>query len=236
MQQADAQRIIAALTILAGHAQAAYDLHMDAGKPKYASAKLDLARAKKHSYHPVHEIFEDKTPQSLLVQSALKKIDLLDPLKEKLEEYSQLAGSNKTSKAEFAKSYADLSAMVEKGRQLIAGKLYEDSLFRRKAARLVLQQAEDEYKEAVESGQIVVLKAAQPGKDGYLEYQDTLGFLKTTKDLLMLPGDEKCALAQQAIEKMLYKDFKNINPENPKHPIPFSIVEKDFESVEAFLD
>ncbi len=236
MKQADTQRIIAALTVIAGHVQAAYDLHMDSHKPNSANAVLDLARAKKHSYHPVHEIFEDKTPQSLLVQSALKKIDLLDPLKEKLEQYSQLAGSSKTSNEEFAKSYANLLALIEKGRRLIAEDSYQDSAFRRTAARIVLQQAEDEYKEAVESGQIIVLKAAQPGKDGYLEYQDARGFLRTTRDLLILPNDEKCASARKAIENMLGNDFKDINPQDPKHPIPFPKVKKDFQSIEAFLD
>ena len=236
MQQADNQKIIAALTIMAGHVQAAYDLHMDSLRPNCSQADLDLARAKKHSYHPVHEIFEDKTPNSLLVQSALKKTGLLDPLKNTLEKYSQLAGGSKTTNEEFARSYADLLAMIEKGRRLIAGDSYNDSTFRRKAALLVLQQAEDEYKEAVESGQIVVLQAAQPGKDGYLEYQDARGFLKTTKVLLMLADDKKCVRAQQEIQNMIGNDFKNINPEDPKHPISFSKIEKDFESIEAILD
>jgi len=236
MQQADAERIIAALTIMAGHAQAAYDLHMDSGKTECLNPNLDLARAAKHSYHPVHEIFEDKTPQSLLVQAALQKIGLLVPLKGKLEEYSKLAGSSKTTNEEFAKSYANLLATVEKARRLIGGEYYNDPASRRKAALLVLQQAEDEYKEAVESGHIVVLKVAQPGKDGYLEYQDTRGFLRATRDMLMCPTDEKCGSAQEAIEKLLGNEFRNINPENPEHPVPFTRIEKDIEAIEKMLD
>jgi zinc transporter, ZIP family len=236
MQQADTERIIAALTIIAGHAQAAYDLHLDSFKAACRYPLLDLARAAKHSYHPVHEIFEDETPQSLLVQTALQKVGLLDPLKKKLEQYSKLAGNGKTSSEEFANSYADLIATVEKSRRLIGGEYYDNPTSRRKAALIVLQQAEDEYKEAVESGHIVVLKAAQPGKDGYLEYQDTKGFLRATRDMLMCPTDQKCASAQEAIENLLGNEFKNINPENPEHPVPFTKIEKDFEAIEKILD
>ena len=120
MQKVDAQKIVAALTIMAGHIQAAYDLHMDSRSASCANPTLNLARAKKHSYHPVHEIFEDETPQSLSAQSALKKVGLLEPLKIKLEEFSGLAASRKTTNEEFAKAYADLLAMIEKARDLQA--------------------------------------------------------------------------------------------------------------------
>ncbi len=236
MEEADMEKVIAALTIIAGHVQAAYDLHLDSLQDHCLNPDLDLARAGKHSYHPVHEIFESKTPNSLLVQAALQKIGLLAPLKEQLEEYSKLAGSSKASNEEFAKSYADLLAMVEKTRRLIGGEYYDDPAFRRKAALIVLQQAEDEYKEAVESGHIVVLKAAQPGKDGYLEYQDTKGFLEATRAMLSCPSDQKCRSAQKAIEDLLDTKFKHINPENPKHPVPFTKIEKDFEAIEKILD
>ncbi len=236
MQNADTDKILAALTIMCGHAQAAFDLHLDSLRANCHNPNLDLARAAKHSYHPVHEIFEDNTPQSLLVQAALKKIGFLDPLKEKLEHFSKLAGNNKTTNEELANSYADLMATIEKARRLVGGEYYDDPISRRQAALTVLQQAEDEYKEAVESGRIVVVKAAQPGKDGYLEYQDTRGFLRATHELLMCPKDQKCVSAQTAIENLLDDEFRSINPADPEHPLPFSRMEQKFEAIEKILN
>ncbi len=236
MAEIDSQKIIAALTILEGHVNAAFDLHKDASIANNPNAKLDLARAKKHSYHPVHELFEDKTPQSLLVQAALEKVGMLDRLKEGLEKFSQLAGSSNTTDKDFANGYANLLALVEKTRRLIGGELYNQPTFKAKVALLVLAQAEDEYKEAVETGQIVVLQAATPGKDGYLEYQDTRGFLKAIRSLLEVSNDSKCQAAQELINNLLGNEFKDVNPSQPKHPVPFKQIEKRFEAIEKTLD
>ncbi len=236
MQDDDMQKIIAALTILEGHVQAAFDLHNDSLIKNNPMATVDLARAKKHSYHPVHELFEDKTPMSLMVQSALQKVGMLDKLKDGLEKFSQLAGSSKNSDKDFVKGYADLLALVEKTRRLVGGEAYNKPEFKAKVALLTLAQAESEYKEAVETGEIVVLQAAQPGKDGYLEYQDTHGFLKAIRALLNGTGNKKCTKAQEIINDLLGSQLKDINPPDPKHPVPFKEIEEHFETIEKTLE
>lgn len=237
MQEDDSQKIVAALTILEGHVQAAYDLHLDSCIKGNSNAKADLARAKKHAYHPVHELFEEKTPQALLVQSALQKNNLLDKLKEGLQKYSLLAGNSSTTNEDFAKGYADLLALVEQARRTIGGESYNESTYKAKVALLVLAQAEDEYKDAISTGRIVVLQVATPGKDGFLEYQDTRGFLKATRSLLNATSDSKCESAQVIINGMLGSELKEINPNNPDHhPVPFKTIEKRFEAIEKALD
>ena len=202
---------------------------------KASTAKLDLARAGKHAHHPLHELLEDTTPKALAVQAALQKIGLLSELKESLEKYGPLAGRKETDENLFPKAYADLIAMIDKARTGIAGDTYNKPEFRATVALMVLQQAEDEYREATESGRIVVIEAAQPGKDGYLEYQDTRGFLKATRRLFVCPLDKRCDAPQAAIEKVLASDFKDVDPVNPERPIPFKEVEKHFEKVEKVL-
>ena len=198
----EAENMVAAITTIDGHAQAAFDLHLDALQTsKESVAKLDLLRAGKHAHHPMHELLEDKTTRALAVQSLLRKIGFLDEIKEKLKNYSQLAASKNVDDDKFTKAYADLSATTEEARKQIAGDLYNQPAFRGAVARLVLQQAEDEYKEAVESGQIRVLVAGQPGKDGYLEYQDTRGFLKAAERLLEFPADNLCGVIRLNIRR-----------------------------------
>jgi hypothetical protein len=236
MQEADSQKVVAALTILEGHVQAAYDLHIDSRIKDNPNAEVDLARAKKHSYHPVHELFEEKTTQALLVQSMLQKNDLLDKLKEGLKKFSQLAGNGSTTNDDFAKGYANLLALVEQARRTVGGESYSEPTYKAKVALLVLAQAEDEYKDAVSTGRIVVLQAATPGKDGFLEYQDTRGFLKATRVLLNPTSDSKCESAQIIINGMLGSEFKEINPSHPNHPVPFKTIENRVEALEKALD
>ena len=234
-QTTDAENLVAAITTIDGHAQAAFDLHIHALASKGAVAKLDLMRAGKHAHHPMHELLEDKSPQALAVQSLLLKLGLLDQIKEKLKNYSQLAADKNVPDATFAKAYADLLSLVEEARHKIAGDLYNEPAFRAAVALIVLQHAEDEYREAVESGQILVLVPAQPGKDGYLEYQDTRGFLKATQRLLECPSDNLCGMIAIEIAGLVKTDFSDVNPKNPERPIPFSEIERRFEAIEKLL-
>ncbi len=231
-----AAQLVAAITTIEGHVQAAYDLHLRAlGNESKSQIKLDLARAGKHAHHPLHELLEGNEPKALAVQSALKKMSLLTELKENLEKYSQLAGNKETDENLFPKAYADLIVMIDKARMEIAGDAYSDPGFRAAVALIVLQQAEDEYREAIETGKFRVIQPAQPGKDGYLEYQDTRGFLKATRRLFVCPLDRRCDAAQAAIEKVLASDFRDVDPANPDRPIPFKEVEKHFEKIEKVL-
>jgi len=235
-QVIDAENMVAAITTIDGHAQAAFDLHMHALRNKEAVAKLDLMRAGKHAHHPMHELLEDKTPKALAVQSLLGKTGLLDDIKEKLKNYSQLAADKNLTDDKFAKAYADLLSTVEEARKQVAGDLYNEPAFRAATVLIVLQQAEHEYKEAVESGQIRVLVAAQPGKDGYLEYQDTRGFLKAAQRLLECPSDNLCGVARLKIGGLVKSEFNDVDPKNPARPTPFPEIEKRFEEIEKLIE
>ncbi len=235
MAESDNARLVADLTILEGHVQAAFDLHEDSLITNNPNQEVDLARAKKHAYHPVHELLEGKTPPAIMAQATLEKIGVLSKLKDQLEKFSQLAGDRNTTSEQFAKSYADLLFLVENTRRDIAGDQYRLPEFRAKVILLVLAQAEDEYKEAIETGKIVVIQAAQPGKDGYLEYQDVRGFLKAARNLLDASGDSKCISAGTMVNDLISSKLKEINPVDPKHPTPFPEMEKRFEAIEQAL-
>ena len=227
---------VAAVTSLEGHARAAYDLHLRALSGTSPNAALDFKRAGKHAHHPMHELLEDNGPKAILVQEFLKKYNLLEPLTEKLHHYSQLAADKNVGESEFTSCFKDLVATAEQARESIGRQAYKTDYFRKKAVLGVLGMAEDEYKEATENGKIEVLEPAVPGKDEFLEYQDTRGFLKACHESL-INGFENILSpdAQAAFSTLLDKHFKTIDPVDPKHPTPFHTIEELFERIEKSI-
>jgi len=227
---------VAAMTILEGHARAAHDLHIRALSGQSPDPVLDLKRAGKHAHHPMREILEDQGPKALMVQNLLQKYGFLESLKIKLHQYSKLAADKDVSTAQFNEYYEDLLANVEQIRKAIGQDAYKTADFKKKAALLVLSSAEDEYKEAVEDGEITVKEAAVPGKDEYLEYQDTRGFLQACRHLLAKNYKTNLSAdSQAAFLTLLTKEFSPVDPANPSHPTPFKTIEGLFERIEKSL-
>jgi ZIP family zinc transporter len=232
----DQIQAVAALITLEGHVRAAIDLHLNALNGKSKDAALDLQRAGKHAHHPMHELLEEGSPKGLMVQHYLAQHSLLHPLKEKLTAFSTLAKDKDVSPAKFTQCWQDLLATVAKARNAIGGQALDTDYFKKKTVLLVLSKAEDEYKETVEDNEIEVIEPAVPGKDEYLEYQDTRGFLHALREFLgndyesMLSGD-----ARAAFSTLLDKEFAPIDPRNPEHPTPFKEIEELFERIETGL-
>lgn len=232
----DKIQAVAALITLEGHVRAAHDLHERALGGRSNDGALDLKRAGKHAHHPKRELLEDTNPRALMIQKLLKRNQLLKPLKEKLDQYSKLAGDKDVLEADFDQSYDDLLATAENARVLIGGDQYTNPSFRASVVKLVLESAEGEYKEATESGRIEVSEAAVPGKDGYLEYQDTRGFLQACHEFLERGGEEQLSLgAQRAMATLLNNKFADSDPIDPGHPEPFPAIEKLIDQVEDGL-
>ncbi len=228
----DPIQAVAAIVTLEGHVRAAHDLHEGALNGTSQNPVLDLKRAGKHAHHPMHELLEDKGPRALMVQKYLENGGFLVPLKEKLEEYSKLAGSKDTPDAEFRKKYDQLLGSAESARSFIGGASYKTPSFTQAVVHSVLESTEAEYKEAVENGAIEVIEPAVPGKDGYLEYQDVRGFLKACRSLLDKQYDQILTPdAQQAFSSLLDKEFKTVDPLDPKDPTPFETVEKQLDRI-----
>jgi hypothetical protein len=96
--------------------------------------------------------------------------------------------------------------------------------------------AEGEYKEAVESGTITVIEPAVPGKDLFLEYQDTRGFLKACDRILdTMPESDFKPDGRKALGELLDSQFEPVDPADAKHPIPFKEIEEQFERVERSI-
>ncbi len=226
-------QILAAITTIEGHANAAHDLHIHALSGKSKNAALDLKRAGKHAHHPMHELLEDKSPRAFMVQNLLEKHALLLSLKEDLSKFSNLAGQKDAEPKAFERAYKAVVDKVELSRKVIAGARYQQPEFKSAVALAVLAMAEAEYKEAVEGGSLKVIEEAVPGKDAYLEYQDTRGFLKACQRILnTLPRDDFKSDGRKALEHLLEHDFKSVDPIDPKKPMPFKEVEELFERIE----
>jgi len=232
----DLTQALAAITTVEGHANAAHDLHLRALSGKSPHAALDLKRAGKHAHHPMHELLEDKSPRAIMVQDLLMKHSLLLTLKEDLNKFSTLAGKNDAPPHIFEAAYKSLLDKVEQSRKEIGGDLYEKPEFKSRVVLSILAMAEGEYKEAVEGGTIKVREEAVPGKDAYLEYQDTRGFLTAVERLLkgQSPADFKPD-GKVALSQLLHQDFKSVDPSDPAKPIPFKQVEELFERIEKSL-
>jgi ZIP family zinc transporter len=232
----DLVQALAAITTIEGHANAAHDLHNRALGGKSPNAALDLKRAGKHAHHPMHELLEDTTPRAKMVQDLLAKNSMLLPIKEDLREFSELAGKKDVSPALFEKKYQDLVDKVEDARHEIGGTSYDSPEFKSKTVLAVLAMAEGEYKEAVEGGSIKVEQEAVPGKDAYLEYQDTRGFLKACKRILdKLPDGSVKTDGKNALTTLLDDQFKSVDPANPAKPTPFHEIEELFERIERSI-
>jgi len=226
-------QILAAITTIEGHANAAHDLHNRAVKGKSPNPALDLKRASKHAHHPMHEVLESKTPHARLVQDLLAKNSLLDPIKTNLTQFSEMAGNKDVSETAFEDKYHELVSEVEQARRAIGGTSYEDPKFKAKVVLTLLELAEGEYKEAVEGGSMRVEQEAVPGKDAYLEYQDTRGFLKACKRILdKLPANDFKTDGQNALATLLDEQFKSVDPVDPANPTPFKEIEALFERIE----
>ena len=224
---------LAAITTIEGHANAAHDLHLRALSGKSPNATLDLKRAGKHAHHPMHELLEDKSPRALVVQELLGKIGMLDAFKEQLHSYSHLAGDKDADPKSFAESYVQLIEMVEKARTAIGGAQYHEPAFKAHVATELLSMGEGEYKEAVEGGTVKVIEEAVPGKDAFLEYQDTRGFLKASNRILeRLSKDEFKEDGRKAMAELLGDEFKTVDPADPNHPVPYETIEKLFDRIE----
>jgi zinc transporter, ZIP family len=232
----DLIQVLAAITTMEGHANAAYDLHLRALRGESPHAALDIKRAGKHAHHPMHELLEDKSPRAIMVQDSLAKHSLLLPIKEDLDKFSHLAGREDSDPHTFLAAYKSLLDNVEASRKEIGGPIYNTPEFKSRVVLAVLEMAEGEYREAVEGGTIKVTEAATPGKDAYLEYQDTRGFLKAAKRILdTLPADDFRRDGRDALAKLLNVDFKSVDPIDPQKPIPFKEIEQLFEKIEGSL-
>jgi hypothetical protein len=175
----------------------------------------------------MHELLDDKGPRAMMVQKYLESGGFLAPLREKLEDFSQLAGKKEISKSEFETAYNELLATAAGVRKFIGGVSFGTPVFVTSVVRSLLESAEDEYKEAVEGGTIKVIEPAVPGKDAYLEYQDVRGFLNAGRSFI---GEQYVELlnpdAQTALNELLEHQFKSIDPVDAEHPTPFATVEK----------
>jgi len=81
-----------------------------------------------------------------------------------------------------------------------------------------------------------VVAPAVPGKDAYLEYQDSRGFLQACKNLLA--DDYEKILTpdgREAFANLLDKQFASVDPVDPNHPTPFRVIENLFERIEKGL-
>jgi zinc transporter, ZIP family len=229
----DLVQALAAITTIEGHANAAHDLHVEALEGKSQNPALDLKRAGKHAHHPMHELLDDTTPRAKMVQKLLTDHSMLEPIKESLSEFSELAGKKDVPDATFEKEYQELVDKVEEARQQIGGTAYDSPEFKSKVVLAVLELAEGEYKEAVEGGSIKVEQEAVPGKDAYLEYQDTRGFLKACSRILdKLPQDDFKPDGRAALATLLDVQFKTVDPAKPSNPTPFRQIEELFERIE----
>lgn len=233
----DEIQAIAAIITLEGHVRASHDLHMRAINGKSPNSELDLKRAGKHAHHPVHELLEEgKGPRAEMVQKLLSEHELLLPLKEKLALFTALASDKSSNTHSFEKAYKDLLSTIENARQQIGGEAYGTPYLKKQAVLLVLQSAEDEYKEATENGSLDVIEPAVPGKDAYLEYQDVRGFFQACRNFI---GDDyESALsssAKDALSTLLNKEFSSLDPINPKHPTPANEIEELVEQIEKGL-
>jgi len=74
-----------------------------------------------------------------------------------------------------------------------------------------------------------------PGKDGYLEYQDTRGFLKAAMRLLEFPHHNLCAMIRLQISGLLNRQLREINPVYPARPAPFPEVKEHFDEIEKLI-
>lgn len=232
----DQIQTVAAITVLEGHVRAACDLHIRAVSGNSPHPSLDWQRAGKHAYHPIKELFEATGPKASMVQNLLKKHGLLASFKEKLLAYSQLAANKNVSTKEFTRSYNQLLELTEAARKAVGGQAYKTIYFRKNAALIVLSSAENEYREAVENGAIKVKQAAVPGQDGYLEYQDTRGFLQACRALFI--PEYKNMLSHDALEAfstLLNKEFASVDPVAPNHPTTFETIEALCERIEKGL-
>jgi ZIP family zinc transporter len=233
---ADTIQAIAAITILEGHVRAAHDLHLRALSDQSPDPDIDLKRAGKHAHHPFHELLEEDGPRAQLVQNLLQQHELLAPLKGELQDYCKLAGQKGASASHFDKEYKELLDLVERARSKIGGEAYNTPYLRRAAALLVLGSAENEYKEATEDGQIEVVAPAVPGKDPYLEYQDTRGFLQACRNLLAKDYENTVSPdGRDAFANLLDKQFNALDPVDPMHPTPFRVIERLIERIEKGL-
>jgi zinc transporter, ZIP family len=229
----DLVQALAAITTIEGHANAAHDLHVRAAQGNSPNASLDLKRAGKHAHHPLKELLEDTTPRARMVQTLLSKHSLLEGIKKDLKEVSELAGNKDAPTDQFEGEYQELIEKVEKARREIGGDLYRNPEFKTKIALAVLEMAEGEYKEAVEGGTIKVEQEAVPGKDAYLEYQDTRGFLQACQRILeTLPADHFKTDGRRALSILLNEQFQSVDPPNPTDPTPFEKIEALFERIE----
>jgi len=234
--QDDLAQLLAAITTIEGHANASHDLHLRALSGKSPNAALDLKRAGKHAHHPMHELLQEKTPQAMAVQESLQKFALLDRVKEDIEDLSKLAADKSTEPKQFENSYNAIIEVVSDARKRIAGNAYNDPKLKAKIVLALLAMAEGEYKEAVEDGEIKVVEPAVPGKDLFLEYQDTRGFLKACDRILdTMPESDFKPDGRKALGELLDKQFLPVDPADPKHPIPFKEIEEQFERVERSI-
>lgn len=223
---ADAIQVIAALTNLEGHVRAAHDLHLRALSNSSPTPEIDLKRAGKHAHHPFQELLEEDGPKALLVQNLLKQHQLLEPIKNELASYGKLAGEKSTDPVKFDKAYKGLLETVEKARSAVGAEAYNTPYLKRAAALIILASAEHEYREATEDGRIQVIAPAVPGKDPYLDYQDSRGYLQACKN--MLGNDYEKILTpdgREAFANLLDKQFASLDPIDPNHPTPFRVIE-----------
>ena len=231
----DEVNAVGALTVLEGHVRASKELHDRGVSRQGPNPALDLTRAGKHAGHPQHELLAGHEPDALALQQLLNTRGVFDQLNDSLSAYVKISGDGSAPKDEVERKYAAALAATEQARRAIAGTNYETPAFRAQVVRFVLDTAAGEYATATEGGGITVVEPGVPGKDNFIEYQDARGFLQAARDLMSplsanITGDSRAAL-----DELQMRIFPELDPADPKNPIPAIEMQKLIEHVKAGL-
>lgn len=137
-----------------------------------------------HFRHPIEQNYQD-------IEDDLAKRNV-EPFKNELQELIAQVGAKEAGEA-FEKDYAEVIAMINQTIASIDAEIRTSPDFVLEVASGLLKQAADEYEEAVEADNVVDIH----------EYQDGLGFIRVTHDLVQDISEKLKARDVALYERMM---------------------------------
>jgi ZIP family zinc transporter len=217
----DEVNAVGALMILEGHVRTSKALQDRARKSEGPNPALDLKRAGKHAGHPQHELLMGNEPDAISLQKLLRDKAVFDSLNNAITDYVAVSGNDNAPQEEIDRKYQAVITSTEQACRAIAGEAFDNSDFRIRAARFVLDTTDGEYTTATEGNRIEIVEAGVPGKDNLIEFQDARGFLQAMRETF-LTGNASIRLTldgQAALDK-LQDILKSLEPPDLNHPVP----------------